>query len=55
MDGVYKLICPDCGKAYIGQKERNFSKRYNEHLHAFTPNCNSSKFAQHLKEHMHTF
>jgi predicted RNA-binding Zn-ribbon protein involved in translation (DUF1610 family) len=32
--GVYKSACPDCGKAYIGQTTRNFSKRYHEHRRA---------------------
>ncbi len=36
---VYKLTCPDCGKAYIGQRGRNFSQRYNEHKRAFRYNC----------------
>jgi len=24
--GIYKLTCPDCGKAYIGQTGRSSSK-----------------------------
>jgi len=27
--GVYKLICPDCGKFYIGQTGRDFKTRLN--------------------------
>ena len=53
--GVFRLTCLDCSKAYIGQTERYLSKRYNEHLRAFRNCSNSSKFAQHLNEHMHTF
>jgi len=53
--GVYKLTSPNCGKAYIYQKGRNYSKRYSEHLCGFRNKCNASKFAQHLNEHMHTF
>jgi hypothetical protein len=30
--GVYKLTCPDCGKAYIGQTGRPFSVRLREHF-----------------------
>jgi len=29
--GVYKLTCPGCGKAYIGQTGRYFTSRYHEH------------------------
>ena len=53
--GVYRLTWPDSGKAYIGQTRGNFSKRYNEHRHAYRNNCHSSKFAQLLNEHKHTF
>ena len=30
-------------------------RKYNEHKRAFRNNCHSSKFAQHFKEHTHTF
>jgi hypothetical protein len=53
--GIYKLICPDCNKAYIGQTGRNFCKRYNEHKRDFRYNTLQSKFAKHLTEHGHTF
>jgi hypothetical protein len=53
--GVYKLTCPDCKKAYIGQTGRNFTKRYNEHKHAFQNNTHSSKFTHHLNKHIHFF
>jgi hypothetical protein len=53
--GVYKLTCPDCKKAYVGQTGRNFTTRYNEHKHAFRTNSHSSRFAKHLYEHSHSF
>jgi len=53
--GVFKLTRVDCSKAYMGQTGRNFSIRHNEYLRAFRKYSNSSKFAQHLNEHMHTF
>jgi hypothetical protein len=53
--GVYKLTCPNCGKAYIGQTRRNLSERYNEHRRAYRNNCHSSKFTQLLNERTHTF
>jgi hypothetical protein len=53
--GVYKLTCPDCNKAYIGQTGRNFYARYDEHKRAFRYNTLLSKFAKHLIEHGHAF
>jgi hypothetical protein len=54
LSGVYKLTCPDCKKAFVGQTGRNFTIRYNEHKHAFQSNSHSSRFAQHLSEHAHS-
>lgn len=44
--GIYKLICDDCDKQYIGQTGRNFTVRFKEH----TSNTSRSKsvFGQHL-------
>jgi len=53
--GVYKLTCPDCKKAYVGQTGRSFSTRFNEHKLAFRNNSHTSKFTQHLIEHTHSF
>jgi hypothetical protein len=53
--GFYKLPCPDCNKAYIGQTDRNFSIRFNEHKNAFRNNSPSPNFAKHLNEHAHSF
>ena len=55
LSGVHKLTCPDCKKAYVGQTERNFTIRYNEHRHTFCNNSHSSKITQHLNEHVHSF
>jgi hypothetical protein len=36
--GVYKLTCPDCGKAYIGQTGRDFTTRFkNTEMHSGRP------------------
>jgi hypothetical protein len=51
--GIYKLTCPACNKAYVGQTGRNFTVRFNEHKHAFRTNSHTSRFAQHLIEHNH--
>jgi hypothetical protein len=48
--GVYKLTCPDCGKAYIGQTDEEFRTRFNELKRAFHHNPQQSKFALHLPE-----
>jgi len=53
--GVYRLTCPDCGKAYIGQTGSDFDSRYNEHKRSFRHNTHTSKFAEHLNNHMHSF
>ena len=53
--GVYKLTCPDWKKVYIGQKGCDFITRYNEHRRSFRNNSHTSKSAQHLNEHMHSF
>jgi len=52
--GVYKLACPDCNKAYVGQTGRNFLARFNEHKAAFKTNCQNSNFAKHIIEHTHS-
>jgi len=53
--GAYKLTCPDCEKAYIGQTGISFNERYNEHKHAFKTNSHSSNYAKHILEESHTF
>jgi hypothetical protein len=53
--GVYKLTCPDCHKAYVGQTGRQFYTRYNEQRSAFYHNSRSSNFAQHLHDMAHSF
>jgi len=53
--GVYKLTCPDCGKAYVGQTGRNFATRFSEHKNAFRTASHSSNFAKHVTEHAHSF
>jgi hypothetical protein len=52
--GVYKLTCPDCDKAYVGQTERKFSDRYKEHRNAYRNN-QSYSFARHLNDTAHSF
>ena len=51
--GIYKLNCQDCGKKYVGQTGRSFTKRFKEHLHSYRTNNTNSNFAQHLNENNH--
>jgi len=53
--GIYKLTCPDCHKAYVGQTGRQFSTHYKEHKTAWCKNSNTSNFAKHLIEEAHSF
>ena len=55
LSGVYKITCPDCMKAYVGQTGRSFIIKYNEHKLAFRNNSHTSRIAQHLSEHAHSF
>ena len=52
--GAYKLSCPDCNKAYVGQTGRRFSTRYKEHKTAFRNNNQTYSFAKHLNEEGHS-
>jgi hypothetical protein len=47
--------CPDCHMNYVGQTDRSFRLRYNEHLRDYRYNTDKSKFAQHLTERKHSF
>jgi hypothetical protein len=53
--GIYKLSCPDCNKAYVGQTGRKFSMRYREHKTAFRNNNQAYSFAKHLNDSTHFF
>jgi len=55
LSGVYKLTCPDCQKAYIGQTSRRFATCFKEHETAFRNNTHNSAFAKHLNEEAHSF
>jgi hypothetical protein len=54
MSGVYKLTCPDCNKAYIGQTGRPFAIRFREHSRDYSHTHHKSKFAQHLLDLHHS-
>jgi hypothetical protein len=52
---VYKLTCPECDKAYVGQTGSRFSLCYNEHNRALCNNSPSSSFPQHFLVEAHPF
>jgi len=53
--GAYKLTCPDCNKAYVGQTGRGFTQGFKEHRNAFKSNRNTSNYAKRTLEHLHQF
>ena len=55
LSGVYKLTCPGCNKAYIGQTGSKFATWYQEHKKAFRSHCQNSSFAKHLDKEAHSF
>jgi len=55
LSGIYKLTCPDCNKAYVGQVGRCFVTRFKEHEKAFRYNSQPSSFAIPLHEEAHSF
>jgi hypothetical protein len=52
---VYKLICPNCNKAYVGQTGRSFTMRFKEHKYAFKTNNHTSNYAKHILEQSYSF
>jgi len=52
---AYKLTCPDCNKACVGQMGHSFTQRFKEHKNAFKSNRNTSNYAKHALEHSHPF
>jgi len=55
LSGVYRLTCPDCNKAYVGQGGRRFATWSKEHAKAFRSNSHTSSFTKHLNEEAHSF
>jgi len=55
LSGVYKLTCPDCNRAYIGQTGRKFATHFKEHEKAFRSHIHTSSFAKHLDNEDHSF
>jgi hypothetical protein len=55
LSGIYKLICPDCNKTYVGQTGRQFTTHYKEHNTAFHHNSNTSSFVKDLVQEAQSF
>jgi len=53
--GAYRLTCPGCNKAYVGQTGRCFTIRCNGHKQAFHNNSHMSRFAQHVNKEGQSF
>ena len=48
-------MCPDCGKAYVGQTDQAPPHVSENRKKAFRTASRSSNFAKHLTEHTHSF
>jgi hypothetical protein len=51
---LYKLTCPGCGKAFVGQRVKSFP-RDAQNIYVFSNSSSSSKFVQRQNDHMHTY
>jgi hypothetical protein len=52
--GIYQLICQDCKRKYMGQIDRPFYTRCQDHFHNYKDGNGISKFAQHRLENKHS-
>jgi hypothetical protein len=46
--GIYKLICLECGGAYVGQMGRKFRTRYKEHIRDIRNNKENMGYSHHI-------
>jgi uncharacterized protein (UPF0335 family) len=52
--GIYKVTCPQCNSAYIGQTRRNLNTRFKEHAACFRlGHFHKSSVAQHMASNAH--
>jgi len=51
--GLYQLTCQECNGKYIGQADRSFHMRFQEHFHEYKHGNEKSKFA-HLLDNKHS-
>ena len=55
LSGVYKLVCENCDKVYIGQTGRSFYNRIKEHFRSYLNNDSLSNYSSHLNAENHHF
>jgi len=54
-NGIYKLSCKICNKAYIGQTSRDLTKRHREHIRYIRNNDPQSAYALHILNNRHEY
>jgi hypothetical protein len=52
---IYKLKCLECPLQYVGQTERSFPTRYNEHTCAIKHNESTSTYTQYILNTAHAY
>jgi hypothetical protein len=53
--GIYQLTCKECNLKYLGQTDRTFKTRYNEHINAIKSNKSTSRYAQHILDNRYSY
>jgi len=54
-NGIYKLQCNTCNKAYIGQSESSINTRYKEHIRYIGSNNPQSAYTMHILQNRHEY
>jgi hypothetical protein len=53
--GIYKLVCQECGGAYVGQTRRKFRTRYKEHVRDIRSNKEETGYSHHILSTGHAY
>jgi ACT domain-containing protein len=53
--GIYKLMCRDYNKVYIGQTGRTLRTRYKEHIRSIKYNNEDSRYITHILNNTHNY
>jgi Fe-S cluster assembly scaffold protein SufB len=53
--GIYQLTCKKYNQKYISKTGRTFKTGYNKHINATKSNKSTSKYAQHILDHQHSY
>jgi len=54
-NGIYKITCKTCHKAYVSQTSRNLNSRFREHIQYFKNNDPGSAYALHILNCRHEY